>query len=476
MAGYMKVESKELIKKKFYHIEFKLASPLAVGSGHSSLTDKDIIRNGRGKPFIPGSALAGIGESILKKYAPDQHAITAGPNKKQQKSPWLKHYMGNVKKATRDDPNVELIESRILFYDANVPDSESEKERISVRDGVGLDEWKTAAKGQKYDFEILEPGIIFVTLIEQNIFRNKPEGKPETDDEPVADLIARAWKNGRVYLGAKTSRGYGAVKDVIIKTREFKFDKKESVKEYAGFDPFDPMGWNAGVEFECDKTLEKMAQEKEAEDDITLNLELSLKGPILIRKYSTQVEKGKVLPDFSQQYVLDPDNNEIQIPVIPGTTWAGAFKAHMERLIPGSTAGYFGFVNIKKKEKKKSQIRFSESILEGSAAKQMSRNAIDRFSGGTIDGALFTEKSGYKGTTTLKISFPGNVTDDFKYALAASITDLSNGFMAIGGATSVGRGIFHVDKINGVEAKEEQGLYTQIVELLIDQKEKTENG
>lgn len=475
MVGYMIVESKTLIRKKFYHIEFKLASSLAVGSGHSLLTDKDVIRDRRGKPFIPGSALAGIGESILKKYAPDQNVLIADSNKKRKKSPWLRHYMGDVKRSTQDDPNAESIESRILFYDANVLESEAEKERISVRDGVGLDEWKTAKKGQKYDYEILEPGIIFVTLIEQNIFENILKNKTKIIDEPVSDLIARAWKKGKVYLGAKTSRGYGAVESVTIKTREFNFADEKSTKEYAEFDPFDPDEWHVDC-FKCNESLEKLALEKEAEEEITLNLELSLKGPILIRKYSTQVEKGKVLPDFSQQYVLDPDNKEVQIPVIPGTTWAGAFKAHMETLAPGSTASYFGFVDLEKKEKKKSSVRFSESRIKDSSAKQISRNAIDRFSGGSVDGALFTEKSWYEGTTTLKISFPRDVTDDFKYALAASITDLSNGFMAVGGATSVGRGIFHVDKVNDIEAEGEQDLFTQIVELLIDQKENTENG
>lgn len=475
MVEYMTEESKTLVEKKFYRIEFKLASSLTVGSGHTSLTDKDIIRDRRGKPFIPGSALAGIGESILKKYAPDQDAITADSNKKKQKSPWLKHYMGDVKKSTQDDPNAESIESRILFYDANVLESEAEKGRISVRDGVGLDEWKTARKTQKYDYEILEPGLVFVTLIEQNIFNNSLKDNTEKIDEPVADLIARDWKEGKVYLGAKTSRGYGAIQDVIIKTRKFDFNNKESVEAYAGFDPFDQKEWNNGDAFECNNELKNIALKKEAEEEITLNLVLSLKGPILIRKYSTQVEKGKVLPDFSQQYVLDPDNKEVQIPVIPGTTWAGAFKAHMEKLIPGSTANYFGFVDLEKKEKQKSQIRFSESMLSGSKAKQISRNAIDRFSGGTVDGALFTEKSWYEGTTTLEISFPKNANDEFKYALAASITDLSNGFMAVGGATSVGRGIFHVDKVNGDVATGGSELYTQIVNLLIEHKEKAVN-
>ena len=90
----------------------------------------------------------------------------------------------------------------------------------------------------------------------------------------------------------------------------------------------------------------------------------------------------------------------------------------------------------------------------------MSRNAIDRFLGSTAEGALFTEKIYIGGETTLDIGFgdPYNTavvySDDFINALAATLTDLHEGYLAVGGATSVGRGIFSILEINGVKLNE----------------------
>ena len=95
-------------------------------------------------------------------------------------------------------------------------------------------------------------------------------------------------------------------------------------------------------------------------------------------------------------------------------------------------------------------IRFSESRIMGATEKVLTRNAIDRFSGGAIDKGLFTEKTYYDGRTTLRISFTDKheLTENAAKTLAACITDLHYGFLSIGGLTAVGRGLFRIEKIN----------------------------
>ena len=112
----------------------------------------------------------------------------------------------------------------------------------------------------------------------------------------------------------------------------------------------------------------------------------------------------------------------------------------------------FGYViNDSDSKKARSIIRFSETSLEGAKGKILSRNAIDRFSGGTKDGALFTEKTYYGGKGDLVISWRSNekMPDKEVAALAAAITDLHFGFMAVGGETSIGRGLFAITEIDG---------------------------
>lgn len=54
-----------------------------------------------------------------------------------------------------------------------------------------------------------------------------------------------------------------------------------------------------------------------------------------------------------------------------------------------------------------------------------------------------------------------------KRALAASIADLHAGFLAIGGLTSVGRGVFEVTGINGdVFSGSAEELYNKVFSIL----------
>ena len=57
---------------------------------------------------------------------------------------------------------------------------------------------------------------------------------------------------------------------------------------------------------------------------------------------------------------------------------------------------------------------------------------------------MYTEKTCYNGKTELEILLNNDVTDEEKNLLSAVILDLSNGFLSVGGLTSVGRGMFSV--------------------------------
>ena len=109
--------------------------------------------------------------------------------------------------------------------------------------------------------------------------------------------------------------------------------------------------------------------------------------------------------------------------------------------------------------REKSKISFSESRISGAMAKTLSHNAIDRFTSGTVEGALFKEQTYYYGTTKLIIGWNGGTMDnETKSALAATIADIHYGFLAVGGETSIGRGLFTVDEINGKKINDSGGV------------------
>lgn len=63
----------------------------------------------------------------------------------------------------------------------------------------------------------------------------------------------------------------------------------------------------------------------------------------------------------------------------------------------------FGDVDINKGTQKKSLIYFSESMISGGEMKVITRNSVDRFTAGTRDGALYTERTCYNGSCELDI-------------------------------------------------------------------------
>ncbi len=439
---------KEIIRKKYARITFTIDSPLAIGSGENRYTDSDIIKDRNGKPYIPASAIAGVTREILSGSVIDENEINT--------------YFGNVNKNThktdknakynKQDEKANNVESSVIFYDATLKNDSPC--HISIRDNVALDEYKTAKKGAKFDMEVLEAGAKFETYLEQSFY--------EGVDVDYIDKIVDVLHSGKVRFGGKTMRGYGNTCDVCINEKEFIFKSKkengkeqdlENVEKWLEFDIY-----NYPWKEEESKTVDDSKIERKKE----LVINLRQNGGISIRKYATRVQKDEndIVPDYEQltAFITEHDTEAV-MPVIPGTSWAGAFRHRMKDfgINVDESGSIFGYVKGKMREK--SKISFSESRISGAMAKTLSHNAIDRFTSGTVEGALFKEQTYYYGTTKLIIGWNGGTMDnETKSALAATIADIHYGFLAVGGETSIGRGLFTVDEINGKKINDSGGV------------------
>lgn len=442
---------------KYYKITFTLASPLAMGSGENNLTDSDIIRDSRGLPYIPGTALAGVYRRIF-------HRDTA------------KKYFGKeLTKEIIDESSEKgvnlLTDSAVRVYDAHLLNPE--KRVIGKRDMVALDEYKTAIEGAKFDFEILEPGVTFVTYIEQTMEKE--------EQQYVSDEIAAAWLAGKITLGAKTRRGYGKTDGVKAESWIFHLGESEELERWLDFDMYSG-SMPEKVFGVCKESSEKLPsclsalmsgtevyrqmaeiyQTQEirlAEESVCrIRLELEQQGGLSIRQYSTDVDEADYKQLTRKGGALEDGQEALEgVPVIPGTSWAGAFRAHMSRLEPEFSRGnlaekIFGSAKEKGQDSQRSRIRFSESSLRGGLWVTYTRNAIDRFTGGTVDGALYTEKTYFNGSTSLEIDCDFNSLEkkdreEFARIMAGAILDLHNGYLSVGGLTAVGRGLFRITKL-----------------------------
>lgn len=460
-------------KKSYLRMEIELVSSLSIGSGENGNTDHDILVDAQGHPYIPGSAIAGVTLHALKDTG-----LLVGDEVRD-----VFGYVGG-------NGSEEQADSRIITYDA-ILTSPDERHPIVVsnRDMVSLDEYKTAKAGAKFDMEVLEPGATAVVIIEQNLLAQ--------DDRDILVDIARVWNAGVIRLGAKTVRGYGAVKireipnedkktlRKAVYLRDFTFTDGTQITNWLNFDPQKESNWIKAEDVWGQPDGEKWkAFESTISNGTQIALTLQQEGGISIRRYTTtpsQKHDGKTIkaePDYSQMTYRNGN------PVIPGTSWAGAFRhaisefvdpKHQDRGAKGNkdpeiVRKYFGVVDGR--IKRKSYIYFSESEIKNATPKEFTRNAINRFTGGTKDGALYTERTYYNGkdiglTITIHKNHEATAEQEqrFMRALTAALVDLHEGFLAVGGETSIGRGLFKITSID-INGKNQQNIHLDDPEQL----------
>ena len=404
------------MNRRYFSFDIVLVSSLSLGSGLNENTDSDVLLDSRDKPYIPATSIAGVLASRLGKE--DKERLC-----------------GKI------SDNGENKQSHVIFYDALYA-GESEPV-ISVRNSVHLID-KVGEDGAKFDFEIVESGVRFRTYIEL-------DDSVSADDEKLFLSQLAALNSGILRFGHKTTRGYGQVR--LENVRRLAFD---DISKWLRFDMYDDDCWTGAETFEPPET---------GSDTDIIELELELKSALSIRSYTTEVaaDGEPTAPDFKY---LSLRNGK---PVIPGTTWAGVFRDGVARLLgvnkmtDAKMQELFGYVEQGTKITQKSKITFSESVFEDGTyeKKLITRNSIDRFSAATNDGALYTELTIYSGKTSLIVTLPKDTDIGLKAALLAAFADLDNGFIAVGGLTSVGRGLFEIKtlRLNGEDMTDKFKAY-----------------
>ena len=394
--------------KYYYELKFTQRAPLRISAGFGTETDSDIIKDRRGLPFLPGSGIAGV----LRCEFDENTA---------------KELFGYVGKGG------DMRESRVLVSDAVLPNDAAV--RVSRRDGVGLNERKTAIRGAKYDFETAEADKPYRAVI-------------ELADGCCADAIKAVlarWAAQGVSFGARTTRGYGLM---AVEVRERRFTMPDERENWLKFDPFEEDSF-VGIE-----PLDK--SDLIATGALIVRAELQINGGFSVRtNTSALTAEGdwRVTPDTV------PMENWKGHPVIPGTSWAGAFLHHMRALASdlkmedSTQEALNALFGTGSGEKRRSAIRFSETDIESSERMVVTRTAIERFTAAPRNRALFTSEVAVGGTGELTITLPADTNETLKALLGVALYDLHSGLLGFGGENGIGRGCASISKltVNGVE-------------------------
>jgi len=435
--------SKNKLSRCFWlQAKLVLDSPVLTGSGKAENSDSDLLLDAEGKPFVPGSSMAGVVRSGIRSSESLTEAQLA---------------------ALYGDDIAQHRQSMITFYDS-FPAEGSEAD-IVVRDGIELNEAaKTAKNKSKYNYEVLNPGAKFdfkIEILLREQFKTLPVIQFLRELKGFAD-------SGDMRLGAKTARGFGRVHLEDICCRELVIQTPADMENYVNF------SWDKVAQ--CGNAVD-LSETAYRTPYTEIEVPLEVESTLLIRTY------------FLNNFDVDCEQMTVNgRAVVPGTAWAGLMRHRAADMLAEMSCpaekrkklicGLFGA------EKDSADISSSRIIFEETADeaprlpepeqwkqfRDITRNKIDRFTGGVLETGLFSERVAVGGRYTLRMRIK-NASDGETGLMLLAAEDICHGLAAVGGATAVGRGTMKARgavRVNGseVQAAEKAGYWAALAQML----------
>ena len=426
-------------------IPVELTSELHIG-GVDAVPDRDgegtvirFCRNGLGEPTIPGRSIRGAVRAacdIARQTMEDAGHPTTQDGGVFSKASWVSlwgddtDYTGKslLDRRLLSDDSLPIRQSALTFHAVSFPkhkDSDSGESPLPRRHGVGIDRTTGAASdGALYEHEFLPRGTKFDIRItaegrdDETMGRDQSEGIPgpasSESVKKLLEVIVDALTSGAVCLGGRTGSGQGTIQVIEPKLRRTGkttdtgaltapadvLDALIGEDEEGTPIPLELGGWSleeparirinwwspTGIFVAEDDELTKQRKEKAQETDRTAN---GVTEPL--RDPSVPWDEAQLLiPGTSIRGALRSRASRIARTVLAAKNELSTFASHdlheqlaaepnLVRYMFGSTE-YRGAITV-------------HDCLSTDRGKriEVTHNAIDRWTGGVIDGGLFTE-------------------------------------------------------------------------------------
>lgn len=453
-------------------------TPLAVSSGEKDvLTDALVATDVNGLPYIPGTAIAGVVRHMLEDVS-NQEADEYGRSLIErlfgyQETKKRKEAREKAQKAKNEKVEDLSKGSEIIFTEAKILNSEGKVidgmkldvrtkdpllqnyNKLPIRQHVRINDKGVTDKAGKFDEQVCFAGTRFCFELEM-------VAKCETVDN--FNKILEQVQSQTFRIGGGTRSGFGKIKVVDLQTKTLDLTKQDQLKAYLDkSSALDSDFWdskyhrpesndknNGWFKYELKLHPEDffLFGSGFGDDEVDMT-------PVKERKVKWNEEGTK--GELSDDLVL-----------IPATSVKGALAHrvafHHNRLL-GRFAGctgdkepkvgneneavqaLFGYENQEAKKQVRGNLLFSDVIEEKRLEdKILNHVAIDRFTGGAIDGALFQEKTSYGKGQEFKLTILANekVLKDNKVqeSLEAAMIDICKGLLPLGGGVNRGNGVF----------------------------------
>lgn len=467
--------------------KLELVTPTHLSNGDAAFdVDMPLLLDPlEGRPLLTGASLAGALRNYVNEY------LNNYVQKKDERSEqvlWLekvdihpdktKRQKGQVERlfgaARRDD---EGDQSPLIVYDAlgESPAAQS----VELRDGVRIDpKSRTAAEGAKYDLQLLPAGttfdIGFELIVTESVLTKLPHIRQ------TLALALYGLQSGHIHLGGRKRRGFGECRVTGWQVWRYDLTKAADLKAWLVHGRDDgPSPHKKTPETGTDirsllgETIDLPNDQRRL---FTITGKFEIDGSILIRAGF----EAEYAPDTAH---LESRRNGQMTPVLSGTSLAGVMRSQALRIAHtvssnGDRAAefvrnLFGYMPTDEREsdalKATSRVLVKETEITGYKKLVQSRVAIDRFTGGALESALFTEQPVFGGQTQITFSVRPPlellVNENSKQQsqeaakerekkrqqvekrwqaekglLLLVLKDLWTGFLPVGGEASVGRG------------------------------------
>lgn len=448
-------------------IVIEAKTPMAVGSGEKDITtDALVATDVNGLPYIPGTAIAGvlrsmIGEETAKDFFGYQDRVKS-ENSKGSEIVFTEAKILNSEGKVIDGLKIDEIDKDPLL---------KEYKELPIRQHARISEKGVTEKGGKFDEQVVFAGTRFCFELEM-----VSDGNNYSEFESVLSQI----NNKTFRIGSGTRCGFGEIEVVEMQRAKLDLSRSNELELYLDKSSNLSEDWNG---WQRDENIEK---ETLSSDWVEYKLSLQPEDFFLFGSGFGDSEVD-MTPVKARKVVWEDGVGRLskKMVLIPATSVKGALSHrvayHWNKLNeyyagnPEAKVGKDNFAvktlfgsegeDNDKGEKKGEREKNREKQLRGNVIfsdiienrtvedKILNHVAIDRFTGGAIDGALFSEKTTYVKekeklfemsilvkNEMLSKKDKKNVT--VGEALEVALQDICKGMLPLGGGVNRGNGIF----------------------------------
>ena len=425
-------------------------TPLAVGSGEKDiLTDALVATDVNGLPYIPGTAIAGVVRHMIEEVKPEDfnvNKIFGFQDKKDGRGSEIIFSEAKIldsKGEVVDGMNLKAKGDSLLKYYTELP----------IRQHVRINEKGVTDKAGKFDEQVVFAGTRFCFELEMVAKDTKDEANFQKAIEQIQSKTFR--------IGGGTRCGFGEIKVVDMQTKVLNLTNEDQLNIYLSkSSALNSDFWN--------KSYTKPKEKEMIDGWIKYELKLKPEDFFLFGSGFGDDEVD-MTPVKEKKVVWKDGKGELseELVLIPATSVKGALAHrvafHYNRLkerFAGCTGDkepkvgneneavqtLFGYENQKEKKQVRGNLLFSDVIEYKLDDKILNHVAIDRFTGGAIDGALFSEKTTYGNgqefTLTILAKCDALKDDKIQDSLEAAMIDICKGMLPLGGGVNRGNGVF----------------------------------